>query len=91
MGTEKHGLDGTFYESQLKAPCKNGLDESLNGKLRDEYLKMKWFRTRTKAKVVTETWRKEYNYIRPYSILEYQTPNEYNILLPNSASQQAVL
>ena len=72
-------------------PWQNGLDESFNGKFRDECLNMEWFRTRAEARVVIETWRKEHNQIRPHSSLNYQTPNEYISILPKTASQQAIL
>jgi putative transposase len=72
-------------------PWQNGLDESFNGKFRDECLNMEWFRTRAEAKVIIEIWRKEYNQIRPHSSLRYQTPNEYIKTLPIPASQQTVL
>jgi putative transposase len=72
-------------------PWQNGLDESFNGKFRDECLNMEWFRTRAEAKVIIEIWRKEYNQIRPHSSLRYQTPNEYIKTFPIPASQQTVL
>ncbi len=58
-------------------PWQNGTDESFNGKLRDECLTMEWFRNRTEAQAVIETWRREYNAIRPHSSLAYLTPNEF--------------
>jgi putative transposase len=39
-------------------PWQNGLDESFNGKLRDECLNMEWFRTRAEAVVLIEAWRR---------------------------------
>lgn len=72
-------------------PWQNGLDESFNGKFRDECLNMEWFRSRSEAKVVIETWRKQYNQIRPHSSLNYLTPNEYIKALPKTASQVAML
>lgn len=72
-------------------PWQNGLDESFNGKFRDECLNMEWFRTRAEARVIIETWRKQYNQIRPHSSLNYLTPNEYIKTLPATASQQAIL
>jgi putative transposase len=72
-------------------PWQNGLDESFNGKFRDECLNMEWFRSRAEARVVIETWRKQYNQIRPHSSLNYLTPNEYIKTLPETASQQAIL
>jgi hypothetical protein len=37
-----------------KSPWQNGADESFNGKLRDEFLTLQWFRNRVDAKVGTE-------------------------------------
>jgi putative transposase len=42
-------------------PWQNGADESFNGKLRDEYLTLQWFRNRFDAKVGIEAWRRHYN------------------------------
>ena len=84
-----HRIDTAF--SDPGKPWQNGLDESFNDKFRDECLNMEWFRTRAEACVVIETWRKEYNEIRPHSSLNYQTPNEYISTLPKTASQQTIL
>lgn len=72
-------------------PWQNGLDESFNGKLRDECLNMEWFRSRAEAKVLIEAWRKHYNRIRPHSSLNYLTPNEFIETMPEPASQPAML
>ena len=85
----EHRIDTAF--SDPGKPWQNGLDESFNGKFRDECLNMEWFRTRAEARVVIETWRKEYNQIRPHSSLNYQTPNQHISTLPKMASQQPIL
>ncbi len=72
-------------------PWQNGLDESFNGKLRDECLNMEWFRSRREAQVIIEAWRKQYNQVRPHSSLNYLTPNEFIKQLPERALQQAML
>lgn len=58
-------------------PWQNGTDESFNGKLRDEYLALNWFRNRVEAKVGIEQWRRHYNAVRPHSSLGYLTPLEF--------------
>jgi putative transposase len=58
-------------------PWQNGMDESFNGRFRDECLAMEWFRNRTEAAVVIETWRRHYNEVRPHSALDYRTPREF--------------
>ena len=45
-------------------PWQNGLGESFNGKFRDECLSLEWFRNRTDAKIVIESWRRHYNEVR---------------------------
>jgi putative transposase len=58
-------------------PWQNATDESFNGKLRDEYLSLNWFRNRVDAKVGIEQWRRHYNEVRPHSSLGYLTPLEF--------------
>jgi putative transposase len=60
-------------------PWQNGADESFNGKLRDEYLTLQWFRNRVDAKVGIEQWRRHYNDVRPHSSLGYLTPLEFKV------------
>ena len=58
-------------------PWQNGTDESFNGKLRDEWLSLQWFRNRIDARVSIEQWRRHYNEVRPHSSLAYLTPEEF--------------
>ena len=58
-------------------PWQNATDESFNGKLRDEYLSLQWFRNRIEAKVGIAQWRCHYNEVRPHSSLDYRTPAEF--------------
>ena len=58
-------------------PWQNGLGESFNGKFRDECLSLEWFRHRTDAKIVNESWRRHYNEVRPHSSLGNLTPAEF--------------
>lgn len=58
-------------------PWQNGMDESFNGRFRDECLNLEWFRSRREAKVIIETWRQHYNAVRPHSSLDYRTPLEF--------------
>jgi putative transposase len=58
-------------------PWQNATDESFNGRLRDEYLSLNWFRNRVDAKVGIEQWRRHDNAVRPHSSLGYLTPFEF--------------
>ena len=58
-------------------PSENGFTESLNGKIRDECLNEHIFTSLAHAKQILETWRIDYNYVRPHSSLNYQTPMEF--------------
>jgi len=55
------------------------VDESFNGRFRDECLNVEWFRSRREAVAMIETWRKHYNEVRPHSSLGYLTPHELKI------------
>jgi len=67
-----HGI-GTALIDPGK-PWQNGAAESFNGKFRDECLSLEWFRSRSEAKVMIESWRRHYNEVRPHSSLGYLTP-----------------
>ena len=56
------------------SPWENGYIESFNGRLRDELLNGEIFYTLNEAKVILESWRKEYNHVRPHSSLGYRVP-----------------
>jgi putative transposase len=58
-------------------PWQNGSNESFNGKFRDECLGLQWFANRTDARVLIESWRREYNSVRPHSSLGQLTPAEF--------------
>lgn len=57
-------------------PWQNGVDESFNGKFRNEHLSLQWFRNRVDAVVSIEHWRRHFNEVRPHSSLSYRTPHE---------------
>ncbi len=46
-------------------PNQNAYIESFNGRFRDECLNEHWFTSLPHAKVVIESWRREYNEERP--------------------------
>ena len=58
-------------------PNQNAYIESFNGRLRDECLNEHWFTSLTHARVVIESWRREYNEERPKKSLGGLTPAAY--------------
>jgi putative transposase len=58
-------------------PTQNAKVESLNGRVRDELLNAHTFLDIHDARERAETWRKDYNEIRPHSSLGYRTPKEF--------------
>lgn len=58
-------------------PNQNAYIESFNGRFRDECLNENWFTSLAHARVVIETWRKEYNEERPKKALGGLTPAAY--------------
>jgi transposase InsO family protein len=60
-------------------PWRNGIEESFNGRLRDECLKVEVFYHAPRAQVVLAGWRRHYNEARPHSSLGYLTPLEYRL------------
>jgi putative transposase len=71
-------------------PWQNGANESFNGKFRDECLGMQWFQNRTEARVLIETWRREYNAVRPHSSLGNLTPAEFAARCSTTQQTEAV-
>ena len=61
-------------------PWQNGVDESFNGKFRNEHLSLQWFRNRVEAVVSIEQWRRHFNEVRPHSSLAYRTPHEFKAI-----------
>lgn len=77
-------LDIWAYQNGIKLnfsrpgkPTDNSYIESFNSRVRQECLKQHWFSTLSEAKKILESWRKEYNEIRPHSSLENQSPLEF--------------
>lgn len=58
-------------------PIQNCFVESFNGRLRDECLNEHWFTSIYDARQTVETWRVDYNGVRPHSSLGNQTPEEF--------------
>jgi putative transposase len=77
-------LDAWAYSKGVKLnfirpgkPIENAYAESFNGRLRDECLNSNWFISLKQARHVIESWREDYNQVRPHSSLNNLTPTEY--------------
>jgi len=71
-------------------PWLNGMNESFNGKFRDECLNMQWFKTRVDAKILIEDLRRQFNEIPPHSALGNLTPAEFKRKLSTTNPDQSV-
>ena len=58
-------------------PTQNAYAESFNGRLRDECLNANWFTSLSDARRKIESWRQDYNELRPHSSLNYLPPAEF--------------
>jgi transposase InsO family protein len=56
------------------SPWENGFIESFNARLRDELLNGEVFYTLREAQIITESWRRHYNALRPHASLGYRPP-----------------
>ena len=77
-------LDAWAYQHRVELhfirpgkPVDNAFIESFNGKFRDECLNQHWFLDLDDARTKIETWRIDYNEVRPHSALGNRTPTEY--------------
>ena len=85
-GTEftSKALDQWAYQNKVTLhfitpgrPMENGYIESFHGKFREECLNEHWFLTLDDARETIESWRIDYNRVRPHSALGYRTPEEF--------------
>jgi len=58
-------------------PAQNAYAESFNGRLRDECRNANWFTSLSDARRKIESWRQDYNELRPHSSLNYLPPAEF--------------
>ena len=58
-------------------PVENAFAESFNGRVRDECLNTNWFMSIKHVREVIESWRRDYNEVRPHSSLKGRSPKEY--------------
>lgn len=77
MLTWAHARGVKLFLIQPGKPNQNAYIESFNGRFRDECLNENWFISLAHARVVIETWRREYNDERPKKSLGGLTPSAY--------------
>jgi len=70
--TNRTGVDWHYIAPGK--PQQNGFVESFNGRLRDECLNEEVFASLAEARAVIESWRLDYNYVRPHSAHAGLTP-----------------
>jgi putative transposase len=73
--SEERGVRLEFI--QPGKPAQNAYAESFNGRLRDECLNANWFTSLSDARRKIESWRQDYNQLRPHSSLNYLPPAEF--------------
>jgi putative transposase len=84
---QRNGIETAFIAPGK--PWENGMNESFNGKFRDECLNLEWFRTRAEARVLIEAFRRRYNEERPHSSLDYMTPGGFSRANKQSLTPEA--
>lgn len=84
-----HGVALHFI--QPGKPTQNGHVESFNGKFRDECLSQLHFVSLARARVEIETWRVDYNTVRPHSSLSYETPKAFAATCPAVPATEGIL
>ena len=77
------GIQTRFIEPGC--PWQNGVNESFNGKFRDECLNRELLANLLEAQCVARAFRDEYNSIRPHMTLGYRTPAAYRAELLGQA------
>lgn len=99
-GTEftSKALDEWAYRRGVKLdytrpgkPTDNGLIESFNGRLRDEFLNVNEFITMEDARGKLKAWQHDYNHCRPHGSLGNLTPSEYVTMRSGTIHQAAEL
>ncbi|MBP6508543.1 MAG: IS3 family transposase [Opitutaceae bacterium] len=77
------GITTRFIEPA--SPWQNGVNESFNGRFRDECLNRELLASVVEAQCVARTFRDDYNTSRPHSSINYCTPAEYRAELLRQA------
>jgi transposase InsO family protein len=67
------------------SPWQNGVNESFNGRFRDECLNRELLASVLEAQCVARAFRDDYNTSRPHSSIDYRTPENYRAELLHQA------
>ena len=84
----EHAVTVAFI--QPGKPAQNAFGESFNGKMRNEWLNVHWWRTIEEAREGNEEFRTIYNTIRPHRSLGKRTPAEFAEMDGSNLNEQAV-
>ncbi len=99
-GTEftSKALDEWAYKRGVKLdytrpgkPTDNGLIESFNGRLRDEFLNVNEFITMHDVRAKLKAWKDDYNHCRPHGSLGHLTPSEFATMRSEQPKEAANL
>lgn len=69
-----YAKDVTLDFSRPGRPTDNGFIEAFNSKLRSECLNAHWFMSIADSREKLDTWRRDYNEVRPHSAIGYNVP-----------------
>ncbi|WP_080640800.1 integrase core domain-containing protein [Salinispora arenicola] len=65
---------GSTHPHTLASPWQNGICESFNSRVRDEFLTCEQFNILLDVQVLAEEWRIECNTYRPHGSLDWLAP-----------------
>lgn len=83
---QEHGI--CLDNTRPGKPTDNAHIESFNGKFREECLNQHIFTSLNDAKTKIESWREDYNHVRPHSALGWRTPASFRAC--NQQTQEMV-
>lgn len=86
-GLKERGIAARFIEPG--SPWQNGVNESFNGRFRDEGLNRELLESAWEAQVLARAFRDEYHDVRPHSSLGYRAPSEVRAELLQQAPGSA--
>jgi putative transposase len=79
----------TLDFSRPGKPTDNAFIESFSGKFRAECLNANWFMSLDEARAKCEAWRRDYNEVRPHSVIGNKTPMELHGMAASPASRSS--